>query len=888
MALILLKQTYTHTLPSGRDNFHQWFFDTVALDVEETDSRALELEEYEMATDQLIYSTGGDDYRYDGDGGFYIAGTPPVATWPLTLTANPPAGGTAVDLTATAPYETDEVISLQATPNPGYIFVNWTRNGAPISIAPAFNYTMTFGGASLVANFQAEAAPPTPTAIPDKFYPLEVRVNNAQIPIPTGLVQRIITGIFTSDMEGDRSFPVNIPMDPEMMIALGMPNDPQSNWDYSKPFPAELWAHGNRLYPGYLDILKADETQIRATFILDSAYFISQNKPLTLPKCYDSDEVISLANQPIIAIGGYQIRFNFDYDIRVTVNSSVRIFVKAEYEEHILMLEAVADWLDTLAIGLQVSIEYSEDLTDFTSKIIYWDTTTVTETTVEVYLPNRGEWTVYRYSRPKKLTSKRFEMEPWNQVLEQNRIAFPSVYNRELYEGNNSLHDGIVNRYDEAGRLFVSNQKYLTYAESFRWEHTIVPYLYLTDVVKRVFKKLGISVSGNFFEDDRVKRMLLYNNRTLDFVQVRLNDAPVRRTVANIQQGESRDEETEYADNYWYENIHDLEIKLSNHVPEVSVVEFLKAMKNYFCLKYDFNTIQNKVEIRFIKDIIRQRQVLDMTSKASKLFTITHNKSAGLAFKYENPDPLMSDGMLSEWTDERIYKDPDTGAFQIIADYTVQNYLALDALDAEIEEIAFVQSLRAYFILTPDQNNPPFWKLYAFIQQDDHSIQSEIEEDSTQTKSWSVGMFPLLDSYFSGRKMPAIECTGNNPEVNLSNKECGIRIFAFYGQQLDAADQPYAFASCTRYNAKEILSATQYDLDIRSEDSNPFWKDLDRIIDRGKQYECNLLLESSDFIKLSKTPIIRIANLDYLIDEFEVQHSTKEFSIAKTTLWKLK
>lgn len=883
MALILLKQIIVATGPSG-NQFYRWFFNTDTIAVQESGSRAMELEEYEMYYSQLIYSSMGIDYRYDGDGGFYITEVIPIKTWPFTVVAEPPEGGTATDLTGAAPYEQDMAVSVTAAPATGFSFVSWTRNGAVLTTQPTFSYVIPFGGAKLTANFLAVAPPPPPKPIPVHFYELEIRVNGAQIPI-TGLVQRTISGIFSSDMEGDRSYPVTIPMTPELMIALGNPNDPQSKTDFSKPFPADLWSHGNRIYTGYLDILKSDENQIRATFLLDSAFFISQNKAITLPDCYGPEDTVSIANQDKIAIGGYEIRFTFNYDVKITVNTTSRIFIKTAFETHLLMIEAVYDWLISLGIGLEVSMVYSDDLTDELTKVKYWDTSIVTECKLEVFLPNKKIWNAQRYSNPKKLTSIRMDMEPWNQVSEENRIAFPSIYNRELYEGNNTMHDGIVNRYDAVGNLFVSNLKYLTFAESFRWEHTLIPLIYLTDAVKAIFKKLKITVSGEeFFADDRVRRMLLYNNRTLDYVSVRVNNTPVRRTPVNIQEGQIRETtgaEEEYPDNYWYENIHDFQIKLSNHVPEVSVVEFLKAMKNYFGLKYDFNILQNRVEIRFIRSIIRQREVLDFTRKAGRVFILTHSKETGLAFSYENPDPLMSDGVIAGRNDEAIsLLDPDT-----IADHQVTNYLALDSLDAEIKEIAYVRSLRAYFQLTTDQDAPPFWKLYAFVQQDDVTL-SGVE--GRQSRGWNVGMVPLVDSFIYGRKMPAIECTANNPEVNLDNKECGIRIFAFYGQQQDGANQLYSFASVTRYDAKELESAAQYDLDIRSEDSSPFWKDLESIIDRGMPYETTLILDPTDFVRLSRTPIIRIANIDYLIDKLEVQHSIREQSIAKAELWKIK
>jgi hypothetical protein len=824
-----------------------------------------------MNTGQLIYDTGVTQYFYDGAGSFTFESTPTTPVYTLSLSVAPASSGTVADLTDTAPYTEGTSVSLSATPAVDFTFVNWTRNGNVVSTTPAFTFMMPGYNVALVANFIAdedipEPEPtPDPVALPTTFYDLELRVRGIQIPMPP-FVQKAIEGLLSDIFEGEYSYPVNIPLSPKEMAALGLPNDPQTKITYIDPIYAEMWSHGNMRYRGYIDVMKSDDGKIRTSYILDSGFFISKNKELKLPQCYGPEDVIDISNQTVYAVGGYELRFNYR-DIRLTVNSFSRNFLKAEYEDHISMLDGMVAWLTGLGIGLSVITEESPDLTDESSKIIYWDTTTITTCTL---VPVTG---TSRYTRAKKLTSKRFLMEEWGQVDESNRIAFPTVYNRNLYEGNNNLHDGIVNRYDEAGRLYVSNVKYLTYSESFRWEHTIIPFLYLTDVVKQIFKYLKIEVSGEFFDDDRVKRQLLYNNRTLDFVDVKINGTPSRRTVFNVFHGDGNPEQ----DSYFYENVHNLVIQLANHAPDYSVIAFLKGLKNYWGLKYNFNILQNRVEIRFVRSIIRSRTVLDLTRQAGRVFTLHHGKDSGYAFTYENPDPILQDGAQNP-----IPADDEVA-------FTVQNYLALDALDAELFEIAYVESLRAWFQLVPDQSNPPLWKLYAFRQQSDNVAAVGVSTDRNSNKrSWSLTLYPLVDSFISGKKMPAIECTVNNREVKLENKECGLRIFAFYGVQEDGANHTYPFASCTRYDAKELLSEDQYDLDIRSEDMYELHADQERIITAGKEYESTLILDNYNLLQLSRSPIIRIANLDYLLEEKEVQNTAKEYALAKVRLFKIK
>ncbi len=867
MSLILIKQVRIGENPTtGIDIYDQTFFNSANTSIVTNQVEDGDLDNYEMTTGQLVFDTGGGtQYIYDGAGGVTSQPTPGTATYLLQLIRVDAMGDNVVDILGN--YPPGAAVLVSSEPKTGFTFQNWTRFGIVVSTDISFNYIMPAANTILQANYQEDATAPEPDPpapdnpadpepLPTSFYDLELRVSGLQIPMPP-FVQRQFGNMLTAELEGDYSYPVTIPLSPKQMIALGNPNSPQSKTQYFDPIPAEIWSHGNLAYRGFLDILKSDEQRIRASFILDSGFFISRNKELTIPECYGDEDQLSLANQPVYASGGFELRCNY-VDVRLTVNSSQKLFLTAEYEDHIAIIEAMASWLGTLGLNLSIVIEYGEDLTDETTKIIYWDTDTITTCVLEVTTGTS------RYTRAKKLTSRRLEMNDWHQVNEANRVAFPTIYNRNLYEGNNNLHDGIVNRYDEAGRLYLSNIRYRTYTESFRWEHCIIPFLYLTDVVKQIFKKIGITVTGEFFEEDMVQRMLLYNNRTLDFLQISLNGTPSRRTALAIHAGDDNPAQ----ESYYYENVHDLEIKLANHAPEYSVIEFLKGLKNFFGLHYDFNILQNRVEIRFAKSKIRDRSVLDLTRQAGHVFTIDHGKDTGIAFTYENQDPLLADGSNPIPT----------------PDFTVQNYLGLSGLDAEIYQSAFVESLRAYFQLTPDQDQPPFWKLHSFAQLDD-GVDTSVE--SGEKLSWPLTLYPLVDSYFDGKKMPAIEVTTNQPEANLQNKDSGLRIMAFYGLQEDAAGRAYAFASVTRYDAQELLSQSQYNLDIRSEDMAPFHADQERILTGAKAYETELLLDAYTRLQLSKSPKIRIANLDYIIGDIEIQNTTKEFAIAKARLYKI-
>ena len=67
----------------------------------------------------------------------------------VTLSSNPVIGGTTA---GAGTFAQNSIVTVTATPNTGYTFVNWTNNGVIASKSPAYQFTMA-GNKSLVANF---------------------------------------------------------------------------------------------------------------------------------------------------------------------------------------------------------------------------------------------------------------------------------------------------------------------------------------------------------------------------------------------------------------------------------------------------------------------------------------------------------------------------------------------------------------------------------------------------------------------------------------------------------------------------------------------------------------------------------------------------------------
>ena len=101
-----------------------------------------------------------DDLRYKGKSVRLVrVGS---QTFMIDATANPAEGG---EVSGMGTYQEGTECTLTATPNVGYTFVNWTKNGTVVSTNASYTFTVTEAG-SYVAHFQLNSYQITASATP--------------------------------------------------------------------------------------------------------------------------------------------------------------------------------------------------------------------------------------------------------------------------------------------------------------------------------------------------------------------------------------------------------------------------------------------------------------------------------------------------------------------------------------------------------------------------------------------------------------------------------------------------------------------------------------------------------------------------------------------------
>ena len=117
-----------------------------------------------QASYSFIWGDGHHHYQglFGSDNGYYSFTAYFSHIYNITVSANPGNGGT---VTGGGTYNEGDSCTLIASPNMGYHFVKWTKNGSQVSTNPTYSFTVT-ENASYVAQFSSNSCSISATANP--------------------------------------------------------------------------------------------------------------------------------------------------------------------------------------------------------------------------------------------------------------------------------------------------------------------------------------------------------------------------------------------------------------------------------------------------------------------------------------------------------------------------------------------------------------------------------------------------------------------------------------------------------------------------------------------------------------------------------------------------
>jgi 5-hydroxyisourate hydrolase-like protein (transthyretin family) len=216
-------------------------------------------------------------------------------------------------------------------------------------------------------------------------------------------------------------------------------------------------------------------------------------------------------------------------------------------------------------------------------------------------------------------------------------FVFPFINNAGLYSEKTKNFTGFINGYYDNQYSFNDwiADRYTGEEPTINWA-TFCPMFYLSYVFDMIEAKTGIKITGDFVKDPDIKKLIIYNNRTLCKFEKPYNDF-------------------EY-------NLYDYRIKPGNHLPSMTINEFLIELKKMFCLGFDYDDTNRTLKIHRLKNMILKKDYVDFTGKLNPEYDMELSEPTGVtfAYKFESKDEYYSQKSDKSPLNELVIGDGET------------------------------------------------------------------------------------------------------------------------------------------------------------------------------------------------------------------------------------
>lgn len=158
-----------------------------------------------------------------------------------------------------------------------------------------------------------------------------------------------------------------------------------------------------------------------------------------------------------------------------------------------------------------------------------------------------------------------------------------------------------------------------------------VPFIRIIFILELVLQKLGYHIiTPNWTQDyPDVRKLIFFNNRKLNIVET------ITEEVVIIEN--PKGDYTTIIDVITLA-IGDNNMKYSDYLPEITLSNFIKSIKNLLGLYFQFDSTRKTVGIYFLNDIIANTDARNITVKASPKHIVTPYNENGIVFQFQNYD----------------------------------------------------------------------------------------------------------------------------------------------------------------------------------------------------------------------------------------------------------
>lgn len=198
-----------------------------------------------------------------------------------------------------------------------------------------------------------------------------------------------------------------------------------------------------------------------------------------------------------------------------------------------------------------------------------------------------------------------------NNVLNNNNShLFIPFRNTFFFEENEEFLKGFFNYFNYYNDGYTQNTEA---QENPIWQHSLIPFVKLQWVFSQIVINSSVGdFGGNFYNDQEIQTLLLTNNISLDLLVN--NPVPPFDHYINI-----------WKDRY----------NLSNHLPNISVFDFLQNLANDFCLFYRYN--DNLWEMEPCKELLTE-EIEDWTHLATPDYNAVKTDKKNITLGYNRDE----------------------------------------------------------------------------------------------------------------------------------------------------------------------------------------------------------------------------------------------------------
>lgn len=423
------------------------------------------------------------------------------------------------------------------------------------------------------------------------------------------------------------------------------------------------------------------------------------------------------------------------------------------------------------------------------------------------------------------------------------RICFSPLYFENLYSDITYDWYPVANYWD--GTQFLS--------EKDSKQVPIIPMPYFKFVIENIFLKLGYKITGQFFSDPELAKIVFFSAKPADYVQpVMYRQLDNSTTITNT-------------------NVYADVIPLAEQLPSLSISKMISMHRNTFAAYYIFNNEEKTIKIGLLKSVLEKSNYIDWENKSLQKQTVRPLKETGVTLKYSNDS---NDLAIKELV-------PSIDGYNIKT--SVVNVFDLPDFGNEMKDLRLVTSINSYYYVTYELIGSQYkwnWYFHSLNLYDYVYKGGSLQIDSGNSLHLMKNISLVPMPYFN---QAATSIPYNQPSLSFSN-----RLMFFRGVktlELVAPGVPIYFT--TPSITREADSTEKYSMQWEGEKGlyEQFYKAWLNFLTNAVPVEKELYLQHTDLNNIQWDEWYRTEGVLYLIETLKFTVTKKTLSTVKANLY---